>query len=166
MFIKTNVLLPCLFRFAILFAAICPITAQPIGETLPKVMLIGENEAAFEQMQMEYQQTLLDACHNNFDSAYTAWVDALGSMERYSEQIGYDLKGVKLWLYIFFDKDGSIKHIAYYLRPNSRNVNTAELTAFFSSYMNRYRIGVDNDKKFSHYGTVSFPMLPQQLSDK
>lgn len=129
-------------------------TIQP---QLPKAFLLGEHEQTFEKLVMNHQEALLSVCDNDMDLAFNKWMGMIFSMEAYADEISYDLKGVKLWLNIFWEEDGSLKHIAYYLKPNSRNIDTQELTAFFSSFMNHYKFPLVASKKFSHYGSAAFP---------
>lgn len=135
-------------------------------DSLPKVFLLGEYEKEFSQLQIDYEQQLITVCKDDMYAAYGNWLDMLHEMETYASQINYDLKGIKIWLYVFWDKDGSIRHIAYFLKPQSRNVKTEELTAFFISYSNHYRNVLTSDHKFSHYASASFPLMPQRANDK
>ena len=75
----------------------------------------------------------------------------------FAEDIDFELKGVKLVLYVFWNEDGTMQHVTYYLKPNSLNLDTAELSAFISSFMNRYRLPIDAEAKFTHYGIAQFP---------
>ena len=128
---------------------------------LPKVFLIGEYEAQFEDLMSSHSTLLLSACDNDMKIAFQKWQSMLQAMEKHSEAVNYNLKGVKIWLNVFWDEDGSIEHIAYYLKPNSRNVDTDELTLFFIDFINSYRFPLVVGEKFSHYGMASFPTYTQ-----
>ena len=132
--------------------------------TPPKVFILGEHEKAYEQLNLEYSVMLLTACDGNMDSAYQKWLSMLNEMEAYATLINYDIKGVKVWLNVFWNVDGSIKHIAYHLKQNSRNIDTAEFSAFLSSFMNRYKFPLVTNKKYSHYGSAAFPTHPRKLT--
>ena len=132
--------------------------------TPPKVFILGEHEKAYEQLNLDYSVMLLTACKGDMDNAYQKWVSMLNEMEAYATMINYDIKGVKVWLNVFWNNDGTIKHIAYHLKQNSRNIDTAELTAFLTSFMNHYTFPLVVDKKYSHYGSASFPTHPKKLS--
>ncbi len=132
--------------------------------TPPKVFILGEYENAYEQLNLEHSVMLLSVCDGNMDEAYQKWVSMLIEMEAYATMIKYDIKGVKVWLNVFWNVDGTVKHIAYHLKQNSRNVDTAELTAFFSSFINHYKFPLVSNKKYSHYGSASFPTHPRKLS--
>ncbi len=126
---------------------------------LPKVFLIGEYAEEFETASSEYRLQLMEACNNDMEKAFNAWVGMLTEMEDYAEQLDIDIKGVKMWVKIFWNEDGQIAHIAYYLKPHSKNIDVDELTAFLMSFMNRYSFPVESAEKFSHYGSASFPTL-------
>jgi hypothetical protein len=132
--------------------------------TPPKVFILGEHEDAYEQLNLDYSVMLLTACNGNMDDAYQKWVSMLNEMEAYATLINYDIKGVKVWLNVFWNGDGSVKHIAYHLKQNSRNIDTAEFTAFLTSFMNHYKFPLVTNEKYSHYGSASFPTHPRKLN--
>ena len=133
---------------------------------IPKAFMMGEHEAAFEVMIQEHQALLLAVCDNNMDIAFEKWLSMLKEMEAYSELVEYDLKGIKMWLNVFWDEDGTVDHIAYYLKPNSRNVDTELLTLFLIDFMNNYKFPLIAGEKFSHYGSAAFPTLPRRVKTK
>ncbi len=133
-----------------------------LDSLLPSVFLIGENEGQFEELNLDYQVMLLSACENNMDVAYDKWLGLLMQMESFAEVNKFDLKGLKCWLNIFWEKDGSIKHIAYYLKPNSKNVDLRYLTTFFEEFMKTYTFPLVSDTRYSHYGSASFPTFQRR----
>jgi len=132
--------------------------------TPPKVFILGEHEKAYEKLNLEYSVMLLTACEGNMETAYQKWLSMLNEMEAYATLINYDIKGVKVWLNVFWNKDGTVNHVAYHLKQNSRNIDTAEFTAFLISFINRYKFPLVTQSKFSHYGSASFPTHPRKLS--
>ncbi len=134
-------------------------------EAMPKVFLMGENEKGYEKLTQDYSQSLLEVCDNNMETAFGKWLDMVKDMEQYAQKIRFDLKGVKLRLHVFWAPDGKVDHIGYLLRSDSRNINTAELSAFLSSFMNRYKLNQTSDKKFSHYTGATFPTFVEKLSE-
>ncbi len=130
---------------------------------LPKVFILGEYEKQYEQLNIDHSTMLLTACGDNMDLAFDKWLSMLKEMEAYASLIGYEIKGIKVWLNVFWDEKGTVKHIAFHLKQNSRNVDTSELRAFFSSFINHYRFPLTADTKYSHYGGASFPTFPRKL---
>ena len=132
--------------------------------TPPKVFILGEHEDAYEQLNIDYSVMLLTACNGDMDLAYQKWLSMLNEMEAYATLINYDIKGVKVWLNVFWNEDGTVKHVAYHLKQNSRNIDTAEFTAFLVSFINRYKFPLISDENYSHYGSASFPTQPRKLN--
>lgn len=140
--------------------SISPITSNT---TLPKVFLLGEYEKEYEKLNEEYGTSLLMACDNDMERAFNKWISMLKEMEVYAQQVEYDINGAKFWLHVFWKSDGSISHIAYHLRPSSRNINTKELSTFLSGFASQYRFPLATSKKYSHYSTAYFPMTAQRI---
>lgn len=125
----------------------------------PAVFLIQQESDAFEELSMRYENNLISACDNDMDSAYSNWINMLKEMERFAEDREFDIKGVKMWIKIFWSNDGNVDHIAYFLRPNSRNINTDALTIFFQDFVRFYRFPIETEYEFSHYSSASFPIF-------
>ncbi len=159
----------------LLCCCLCSLQAQP-GQSysqpqngaedtiLPKAFIIGEHEKKFEELSIEHSAMLLNVCDDDMQVAFGKWLSMLKEMEAYAGVIGYDLKGLKLWLNIFWDANGEVRHIAYYPKPNSRNVKLDELNAFFSSFMNHYTFPLIAEVKYSHYGIASFPTFSGNMN--
>jgi len=131
--------------------------------SLPKVFILGQYEKAYEKLFDDHSTVLLEICDDDMDLAFDKWLSMLEEMEAYATSIDYNIKGIKIWLNVFWNKDGSIKHLAYHLKVNSRNIeHQEELTAFFSSFMNHYKFPLVADRSFSHYGSASFPTFTRR----
>ena len=154
-------LLCCLHIAAGLFAQSNPPMHQVPKLELPKVFPFGEYEDQYTLLYETYPELLLTVCENDMEVAFDKWMHMLTAMETYASEINFELKGIKLVLYVFWNEDGTIQHMTYYLKPNSLNVDTAELSAFISSFMNRYQLPIQAEAKFtlrccsvSHYPLV------------
>jgi hypothetical protein len=79
-------------------------------------------------------------------------------METYADAIQFNLKGLKLWIHIFWNEKGEINHIGYFVHPESRQIDKKEMSAFFSAFS---RLAAKPDfksgMKISHYTSASFP---------
>lgn len=139
-----------------------PVDNQLKELSLPKVFQIGEYEEQYELLYEIYHNILLTVCHDDMDLAFGKWMDMISEMEAYAERIDFDLKGIKIWLKVFWNEDGTIRYISYFRKPNSRNVDPAELSAFLSSFMNVYQMPINTTVKYTHNGSAQFPstMLP------
>lgn len=124
---------------------------------LPKVFLIGEHEAQYESLYEKYNEILLSVANDDMTLAFDKWMNMLVAMENYADQIEFDIKGVKVWLKLFWNKDGTIDHLSYFLKPNSRNVEYAKMSAFFSSFINNYQMPIQAHAHFTHSGSAAFP---------
>jgi len=81
----------------------------------------------------------------------------LMDIEDYAADINFDIKGVKLWFNLYFNADGTIKHLAFFPKPNSRNIPDEELTAFFQQFVDQYQLQVKAEKPFQHSASAGFP---------
>lgn len=164
----------CVMRFfiSVLFIGFCCMfkaygakyqVLEVDSSALPKVFILGEHEQAYQRLYEQHSKVLLEVCQEDMDVAFDKWLSMLEEMEAYAKSINYDIKGIKVWLNVFWDENGKINHIAYHLKVNSRNIKREELTAFFSSFMNHYTFPVVTDEKFSHYGSASFPTFARRI---
>jgi hypothetical protein len=149
---------PLLFIVAV-FCTIAVSEAQsPAGQQdMPAVSLIGEYGEEFEGLSVTHPDMLLNVCGNDLDYAYEKWMELLGAMEDYSREIDYDIRGLKTYMYVFWNADGTIAHLSFFPKPNSRNIPIAELKAFFKSFLKTYQMPISTEDGFSHYASAAFP---------
>lgn len=151
----------------IIFSTLTFSSTYSQNETRPAVFQLGDNEQLYNDLAREYSQTLLEAAGNDLQLAFNYWLDLMVKVEGYADQIKYDVNGIKLWLHVFFNADGSIDHVGYLLRDDSKNVDPAELSAFFKGFLkNGNKIAVSSSKKFSFYTGATFPTYVQRASGK
>lgn len=146
-------LLMCLLTSTFLSAQ-TPVANLP----LPRVFQLGGNEQAYETLSKEYGQSLLEVCNNDMKIAFEKWLEMMKALEDYAKKINFDIKGVKVRLHVFWNADGSIDHIGYVLRTNSRNIRSEEFSAFLSSFTRQYTFSLKSQQKFSHYTIATFPL--------
>lgn len=130
---------------------------QELVSTLPSVIMIGEQELAYEAMVSGCSEHLLSVCNDSMEGAYKEWLLMLKDMETFAEAQEFDIRGIKIWLNIFFNMDGTIKHLAFYPKPNSRNMDFEELRHFFAEFVKQYKFSKTNAECFAHYGSAKFP---------
>ncbi len=145
--------------------AVTPFLANAQSASLDKVFLLGTQEQAYEQYTGEYSQSLLEASSGNITQAFESWLDMQQSIDAYAKSQRYDLNGVKIWLHVFWAADGSIDHLGFLLRPDSRFVDTNELKVLLAGFIENYRFPLRSNTKFSHYTGATFPTLSQRKSD-
>lgn len=135
-------------------------------EDLPVVFVLGDHADQYDAMTQQYSNMLLDECKGDMQVAYSKWMGMLQEMEAYAKEVQYDVDGIQLWMNVFWNKDGSIKHIAYYLKPDSKVVPLDEMTAFLKSFAQQYKFPLLTDKSYVHYGHAFFPTAPKRVAHK
>ncbi|MCB0704673.1 MAG: hypothetical protein KDC34_05160 [Saprospiraceae bacterium] len=158
-----------IFSTSILFLALNSLQAQsftsnPLAQDdLPKVFVLGDHEAQYEELLISYEQSLLQVCDLDMDKAFNVWMSMVEELEAYATTIDYDINGIRAWFHVFFDSDGSVDHIAFHLKPQSRNVDLDEFTAFLSSFINLYKVPMTTTNRYFNYTSVAFPSHYQQM---
>lgn len=125
--------------------------------SLPTVFILGEFNVQYEEKMPGYS-TLLEASGGDMEAAFGKLTSMMSEMEAYADLSGFDLKGINAWMHFFWRKDGTIEHIGFHLKPNSRNVDTDELKNFLAEFANNYRFPLAASVNFAHYSSFSFPM--------
>ena len=126
-------------------------------DSFPAVCMIGEHEAAIDKLSMEHELLLLSVCEDDMQVAFEKWMSMLQEMEIYAKNIKYDIKGLKLWMNVYWNEDGSVRQISFFPKPRSRNVDPKEIAAFLKGFMKHYRFPLTSEVKFAHYGMATFP---------
>lgn len=127
-------------------------------QALPTVFQIGENDKAYTDL-MASQTTLLEVCDNDMKFAYHKLMGMMKEMESYATEVNFDLKGINAWMHFFWRADGSIDHIGFYLKPNSKNVAIERFKVFLDGFAKKHKLPLKYNKKFSHYSSFSFPLI-------
>ena len=148
-------LLMTLVSFA-LFASPGP---QPKNKSLPTVFVLGEFEGSYDELVQEYEQSLLTACDCTMKSAFAKWLSMLHELDLYANRENVDIRGVKVWLHVFWKPDGAIDHIAYHLRPNSRTIDAEVMTNLLDGFSKEYAFPLTSEAGYAHYSTGSFPVF-------
>lgn len=126
---------------------------------IPAVFYIGENETAFEKMVKDYNTLLFTVCENSMELTSDSWTMFLKDIESYASANNVDLKGTKYWLNVFWNKDGTIDYIAFFPKPNSRNMNYDDIKILLTGFVKQYQSPLRFKSRFSHYGSASFPVF-------
>lgn len=128
-----------------------------VMDTLPTVFILGEKEAEYEKLVEECNKALFAISDNSMDKAYESWLGMLHDIEVFAEKDTFDIKGVKIWFNTFWNGDGTIRHISYYPKPNSKNIDYDEMTLFLNRFTSFYKFEESFESCFSHYGSATFP---------
>lgn len=130
-------------------------------DSLPDVFLIGEHEFEYENLVNSCEGLLLEVCSDSMQLAYKHWLLMLNDLEIFAAAEEFDIRGIKIWLNVFWNEDGKIEKLVYYPKPNSRNIDFSKLTAVMESFRERYEFPIEVDKCFSHYGSATFPTFAE-----
>ncbi|HFA47746.1 MAG TPA: hypothetical protein ENJ95_01865 [Bacteroidetes bacterium] len=133
-------------------------TSAPRLLMLPKIFEIGEHDQLYEEKMPGYQ-TLLEACNGDMYLGFDKLYRMMKAMEARAEQVGFDLDGIKAWMHFFWKEDGTIEHIAFHLKPGSKNVDKEVLEDFLKGFAAAYKFPLQSDLKYSHYSSFSFPVF-------
>lgn len=152
-----------LFASQSLAYSICTTTTL---DSLPEVFMIGQNELDYENLVSACNQPLLNVYEDSMDMAYRYWMTMLSDMEKYADKSEFDIKGIKIWLNVFWNPDGTIKHIVYFPKPNSRNMDFDLLTKFFVRFADQWTAETGGTKCYSHYGSATFPTFAELYLEK
>ena len=156
-----KILLSIILVLTIGFAAKAQLSAEDNpNKTPPAVFQIGEYETQFEGLSFSYNTSLLAACEDNMDLAYVKWLDMLQNMQEFGKSNGVDLNGVKMWMNVFWSKEGKIDHVVYFLKPQSKNIDRRFLDALINEFAEIYQFPMTYPGNFSHYGIANFPVFP------
>ena len=128
-----------------------------------KVYFIGEDEKKYEKLIEKYQTMLFTVCDNNMDEAYDHWTSILKDFEVFADKNNVDIKGVKLWMNVFWAKNGTVDYIVLYPKPNSKNMNYDNVKALLSKFAVSYQTSVKHTSGFSHYGSAAFPIISRAV---
>lgn len=149
-----------LFTLALACLMVTGIYAQSSAQRVFDLGQVKENQQ--EQLFTGYSQTLLEASDNDIELAFTHWLDMMQAIDAYADKINYDIKGVRVWMQVFWGADGTVDHLGFLLRPDSRHVDKDELRAFFSGFARDYKLPLSSDRPFSHYTGATFPTVSER----
>ena len=128
------------------------------------VFYIGETERNYEKLVQNYNKLLFTVCDNNMEQAFEYWSVLLKDIEDFASKSNLDLKGVKLWINVFWAKDGKIDHIVFYPKPNSKNLDYDTVQVMLKKFVETYQSPIKYSSKFSHYGSAAFPVFSKSVS--
>ena len=93
---------------------------------VPTTFLISEDDNAYGELVSNTPTSLLEVCDDAMDVAYKKWIFMLADMEDMAAEEGFEIRGLKIWINVFWNADGSIDHIVYYPKPSSKNIEYKE----------------------------------------
>lgn len=150
-----------------LLSVISSAIAQPGSlDTLPRVFTVGEYSKQYEDLVTECELPLLQISAMSMDKASEHWLKVLRELELHAESMEFDIKGVRLWINIFWNADGSIRHMVYFPKRNSKNVDFKRLAVVLRSFCESSTTKLRAPACYSHSGSARFPTHAEFLMDK
>ncbi|MBK8701406.1 MAG: hypothetical protein IPN29_18420 [Saprospiraceae bacterium] len=135
------------------------LSAQSNQDAMPQVCFIGEHQKRYDNLINTHNELLLNVCQNSMDKAFDEWTSIMHDLELYADRQQFDLKGVKIWVNIFWTPAGKIDHFVFYPKPNSKNIDYDRMKEIVAGFLRTYPASQPASKKpYSHYGTASFPV--------
>ena len=133
--------------------------------SLPKVFVIGQNEALESIINSEYNYALVSVFNENPQAAFEEWANMILRMDQVCTTGDMDIRGIKAFATFYWSKDGKLERIGYALKANSRYIRHDDLTYFFTRFMQIHKLPVPktNKKKFSHSFTLTLP-YPREIT--
>jgi hypothetical protein len=134
---------------------------------LPSVFIMGEYQNEYDKLISKNSEQLLSVCENSMNVAYNHWNKLMIDIEQYCDSRAFDIKGVKLWVNAFWNKDGELIHIVYHPKPNSKNIDYSKLSNIIADFIKE-----ENPKclahtlAYTHYGSASFPVYARLVGEK
>ena len=137
---------------------LCSFATSAQNTTTLSIFEIGKDEQNYRTICEAYPETLLSWKKDDYTQSALLWFDFLKSMETYADAIQFNLNGLKLWIHIFWNENGEINHVGYFVHPESRQIDKKELNAFLSAYSRlAKKPDFKSGMKISHYTSASFP---------
>lgn len=139
------------------------VSAQ-VSQPVVKSFLIGDHQEFYHELTQKHQSSLLEVCNNSMESSYKEWSLLMKSIEEYADSKGVDIKGSKLWINVFWSKNGKIRYIVFHPKPNSINIDYERVAGIFDDFVEMGFEGKTYSSPYSHYGSISFPVFSHTLS--
>ena len=130
----------------------------------PIAFQISQEPDVFENLSATYNKGLLDVCGNDIRKAHQEWSSMLSEIEAFAKTQNFDINGVKMWLKVFWNTDGTIGHIAFHLKPSSKNIDRIKMQKFLEDFVATYGNNIESTFNYSLYSSASFPTLPQLIN--
>lgn len=124
----------------------------------PKVFEIGQYKEHYDTFLAQSDVMLLSVCDNYIAITYQLWNEMLADLEKFSNDRGLDLAGVRMFIRVVWNPDGYIKHFAFESRANSKIIDKTMFAKITEDFCANYQLPKSHSSSFIHYGSVNFPI--------
>ncbi len=125
---------------------------------IPKVFIKGQSEKLEELLNQQFPKQILAVYNDDVNASFSACARMVLDLEKYGEQTGFDIRGIKAFTTFYFDRKGNIRHIAYSLKGNSRYFEPEALERFFRQFMNVFHLPINAKYNFQHEFQLIIPL--------
>ncbi|BDS14680.1 hypothetical protein [Aureispira anguillae] len=146
------------YLLTILFIGLLNANLSAQTNTYPKVLNVSKSSTVLEELSADYKSSLFLASDSDVVKTMQNWKRFLVTMEKYAEEIDFNIKGVKVWIKVFWAENGTIDHLTYILSDTSINIDLRDLEAFFRSFIKNYKLPISYRNKFSYDARIMFPL--------
>lgn len=122
------------------------------------VFSLYDKSAEAQSIVEEEHETLLRLYDSDLEAALNDWYSMLLAIERFAKHEDVDLSGVKLWMNVFFNSDGSIKAIGYHPKRGCKNMDWPLFEALLKEFSKQYKFSKQSNKSYSHYAAALWPV--------
>lgn len=146
-------------KYTFLFLLLTFLTLPFLGKSqeAASIMVIGEKGEAYDDHSSTCPEMLLTAA-GSMEGAFGKWLDMMKAVQEFAKSVDVDLNGVKLWINVYWNQDGSIRALAYHPKPTSKNIEMGRLTTLFKEFAKTYKLDLSYERCYSHYGSAAFPV--------
>lgn len=127
------------------------------GQNAAVIFSLQEKSDKAEAIMAKDHQILLKLYDSDLEQAMKDWYGFLSAIETYSDEQAVDLNGVKMWMNVFFNPDGSIAAIGYHPKRGCKNMDWPVFNALLKEFSKQYRFPKQSDQPFSHYAAALWP---------
>ena len=97
------------------------------------------------------------------DISHNVWLHMVNQIESFAKVKDFDINGLKLRLSVYWHEDGTIKHLVYYPRLKSKNIDYSLLTSLLTEFVANYQLPIQSDSCFYQDATADFPSFAHRF---
>jgi hypothetical protein len=142
------------FQF-FLTSSLITLSAQST-DTVKIVYPLGEG-AEIDYLMARYPTTVQQIVKNDPAKTKAHWKEFGLALEKFFDDIEFDVKGVKLMMHVCWSKEGKLLHIGFMFKDNSRNMKEDDFKIAISQFVDKYKSTLSYKEPFTYYGSLNFP---------
>jgi hypothetical protein len=145
-----------LFVFFQMLLSLSLTTLSAQTDTVKIVYPLGEG-AEIDYLMARYPTTVQQIVKNDPAKTKAHWKEFGLALEKFFDEIEFDVKGVKLMMHVCWSKEGKLLHIGFMFKDTSRNMKEADFKIAISQFIDKYKSTLSYNEPFTYYGSLNFP---------